>query len=72
MIQTVGWRFSPDLDYLTPAEQTHFKRLREVEAISFFRIAFCTRCGSEIPKIKTYCSKQCKGESEQHGQDKGK
>ena len=77
IVDTFGSRFRPDLDYMTPAERTLFKKLREGGGVSFFRTAVCAgewedpddkektvRCGAEIPKDKKYCSKQCKQKTE--------
>lgn len=44
--------------FCTPAELTLFKKSREGGAVTFFRTAQC-KCGVEIPKSKTHCSKEC-------------
>jgi len=59
LLDTVGWKFKPDLPYLTVGESGMFKRLREAGALSPFRIARCEECGADVPRGKRFCSKQC-------------
>ena len=56
--QTIFWKFRPDLDYMTKAEQMAFKHLRR-GVISWFRTGKCKVCGAEIPGNKIYCSIEC-------------
>lgn len=58
--QIWGWKFKPELDYMTMAERSHFKELVKAGVISSFRIKSCSRCPKEIPNSKTYCSTECK------------
>jgi len=63
LLQTHGWKFRTDLDYMTRAEQSRFKMLVDAGEISFFKTAVCP-CGRSIPKIKKYCSIACKEKEE--------
>lgn len=60
--QTWGWKFDPDLDYMTGAERSHFKELVQAGVITIFRIGTCgnKKCEKDIPGNKTFCSKDCK------------
>jgi len=60
MIQSYGWKFKADTDYLNQAERNHFKLMMEAGVIGLFRIKGCERCNADIPKGKRYCSKACK------------
>lgn len=49
----------PDLVFMTPAEATELRRLRERSEITFWRVAFCEECGAETMKTKRFCSQRC-------------
>lgn len=45
--------------YCTAAQLGLFNKAREAGSISFFRAANCSQCGTDVPKSKTFCSKEC-------------
>lgn len=49
----------PDCLYMNHAEAELFKRLRKRGEITFFGCTTCDACGTEIPKPKRFCSKNC-------------
>jgi ribosomal protein L40E len=57
LIDTSHVKIKPELPYMTKPEASLFKKLRDGNALSVFRIALCKRCGVEIPQNKTHCSK---------------
>lgn len=56
----IGFSFNANSDYMSNAENAHFKMAREQGLITFFRTAACRVCRAEVLKGKTYCSKRCK------------
>ena len=59
LLDTTGWKFKPDIPYMSVGEIGMFKKLREHGTISPFRCATCEECGAEVPKGKQFCSKKC-------------
>lgn len=59
IMDTYGWKFKPEIPYLTAGEQGMFKKLVEAQAISSFRMSPCEVCEKDVPKGKRFCSKQC-------------
>lgn len=79
--QTFGWKFRPELDYMTVAEQGHFKELVKAGVITIFKMGTCakcppehgdcgrTKCDADIPENKKYCSLACKEHVEHQEED---
>ena len=53
-----------DKPYLTRAERAKFKRLRDANVVSFFRLGACERCKAEVPMSKRFCSWDCYQQAE--------
>lgn len=64
LVQTHGWKFKSDLDYMTLTEKRLFDKLVEAEEVTLFSLGRCEVCKTYIPKIKKYCSIECKTEKE--------
>jgi len=58
------FKFKTDLDYMTKAETTHFRKMIQAGEVTHFRMTQCDNCAAFIPKIKKYCCKKCKEEKE--------
>ena len=56
-------------EFMTRPEREHFKRLRDIGAVSFFRSSTCIACGEEILKGKKYCSETCMEKMEEENDD---
>lgn len=57
--QTFGWKFNPDVEYMTRSENSHFKELVKAGVITHFRIGSCERCKADVPNSKKFCSREC-------------
>jgi len=70
LIDTYMIKFRPDLPYMTDAEARLFKRLADGGQLSVFKQGTCKRCSKPVPKIKSYCSKDCyEGSDESEAED---